>query len=69
MTKTLATAVLPEIEWDPKFSLLSADIDEREKVYTAVGTGSDGKEYTGIATFSCNELVWIEHIEEKIHNI
>lgn len=67
--KTEATSELPEIEWDQKFSLLSADIDEREEVYTAMGTGSDGKEYTGIATFSCNELVWIEHIEEKIYNI
>lgn len=63
--KTLATADLPEIDWEPMFDLLSKDIDEREEVYTAKGTGSDGKEYIGIATFSCDELVDITDIYEQ----
>lgn len=63
--KTAATADLPEIDWEPMFDLLSKDIDEREEVYTAKGTGKDGKEYTGIATFSCDELVAISDIEEQ----
>lgn len=65
--KTPATSDMPEIGWDELMhQLLSRDVDEREDVYECLGTGSDGNSYTGIATYSCDELVGITDIHSLI---
>ena len=63
--KTKASEDFPEIEWDDlKTELLESDPDERMTTYIATGKGTNGKDYTGTATFFHDEFSEITDIEE-----
>jgi len=61
--KTKATNKFPEIDWEID-ELLEEDIDERMKVYNAIGIDSEGNEYSGSAYYFCDEFNEIKDIEK-----
>lgn len=48
---------------DLQYGLLEA-ISVHDKVYECRGYDANGRDYSGIATFSCDELISIEDIEQ-----
>lgn len=48
---------------DLQYGLLEV-ISAHDKVYECRGYDANGRDYSGIATFSCDELISIEDIEQ-----
>lgn len=48
---------------DLKYQYLNHDPEERNVVYECRGYDANGREYSGIASFTCDELDGIEDIE------